>query len=165
MVVFLAAMLTCLLTVRAYVGTVSVIVHEPDSETPLPCRAWVDIGGKRVFNPVTESCTPYARDRSFSCDGHFVIRVLAGKAIIHIERGKEYRPVNKEVVVNKDQTTIVDITLRRWLNMCKDGWYSADMHCHFGVNDLRVLKQLALANDVNFEPILTLWNHQRKLSV
>ena len=161
MVVFLAVTLTCMLTVQADIGTVSVTVHEPGSQTPLPCRAWVDIGGKRVFNQVTESCTPYARDRSFSCDGHFVIRVLAGKAIIHIERGKEYRPVNKEVVVNKDQTTIVDITLRRWLNMCKDGWYSADMHCHFGVNDLRVLKQLALANDVNFEPILTLWNHQR----
>jgi hypothetical protein len=35
------------------------------------------------------------------------------------------------------------------------------MHCHFGLDNLRVLQQLALADDINFEPILTLWNHQR----
>ena len=55
----------------------------------------------------------------------------------------------------------MDVVLQRWVNMTQEGWYSADLHCHFGVHDLRVLKQLALADDVNFEPILTLWNHQR----
>ena len=45
--------------------------------------------------------------------------------------------------------------------MCKEGWYSSDMHCHFGLNNLGILKQLALADDINLEPILTLWNHQQ----
>ncbi|MHC4678632.1 MAG: CehA/McbA family metallohydrolase domain-containing protein, partial [Planctomycetota bacterium] len=100
-------------------------------------------------------------DRSFSCDGHFAIEVPAGSATIHIERGKEYRPTERTVVVEKGRTTKVDIGLRRWINMCAEGWYSADIHCHFGRDDLRVLRQLALADDINFEPILTLWNHQR----
>jgi hypothetical protein len=160
-VVFLMTALVCPLVLKADVGTLSVSVHEPNSKTPLPCRAWLDVGNERVFSPITESCTPYNKDRSFSCDGHFIIKVPPGKATIHVERGKEYWPVDKKVVVHKDQTTKVDITLRRWVNMCKEGWYSADMHCHFGVNELRVLKQLACADDVNFEPILTLWNHQR----
>ena len=160
-IVFLMTALVCPLVLKADIGTLSVSVHEPNSKTPLPCRAWLDVGNERVFSPIAESCTPYNKDRSFSCDGHFIINVPPGKATIHVERGKEYWPVDKEVVVHKDQTTIVDITLRRWVNMCKEGWYSADMHCHFGVNDLRVLKQLARADDVNFEPILTLWNHQR----
>jgi hypothetical protein len=143
-------------------GSISVSVHEPGSKAPLPCRAWVSIAGKRLFQPGPESCTPYARDRSFSCDGSFVIEVPVGKATIHVERGKEYRPIDKEVVVQPAQTTNVDITLERWVNMYKEGWCSADMHCHFGLGDLRVLKQLALADDINFEPLLTLWNHQTK---
>ena len=142
-------------------GTLSVSVHESSSQNPLPCRAWVNVGGERIFRPLTESCTAYAKDRSFSCDGHFRIKVPAGKAVIHVERGKEYWPVKEEVVVSEGETTKVDITLKRWINMCEKGWYSGDMHCHFGLKDVRVLKQLALADDVNFEPILTLWNHQR----
>jgi len=80
--------------------------------------------------------------------------------VIHAERGKEYWPVDKEIVVDKGRTANIEITLKRWVHMSKQGWYSSDIHCHFGLNDLKVLKQLALADDVNFEPILTLWNHQ-----
>ncbi|MHC4070813.1 MAG: CehA/McbA family metallohydrolase [Planctomycetota bacterium] len=159
-VVLLGMVLACLPALGADTGEVSVTVHKPGTGNPLPCRAWVSIGNKRLFNAATESCTSYARDRSFSCDGQFVIDVPAGKAVIHVERGKEYWPVDKEIVVEPGQTTTVAITLKRWVNMSKEGWYSSDIHCHFGLNDLRILKQLALADDVNFEPILTLWNHQ-----
>ena len=159
-VVLLGIVLACMPAIGADTGKVSVIVHEPGTEHPLPCRAWVSIGNNHLFNPVTESCTSYARDRSFSCDGQFVIDVPAGKAVIHIERGKEYWPVDKEIIVEQDKTAKVEIVLKRWINICEEGWYSSDIHCHFGLNDLRILKQLALADDVNFEPILTLWNHQ-----
>ncbi len=160
-IVLLGALLACQPAVGADMGTISVAVHEPGSEVPLPCRAWVSVAGKRLFNPAVESCTPYAKDRSFSCDGRFVIEVPAGNAVIHIERGKEYRPVDKEVVVQANQTANVDVALERWVNLCKEGWYSADMHCHFGLGNPAVLKQLALADDINFEPLSTLWNHQR----
>jgi len=148
---------------QAGTGTVSVTVHEAGKDTPLPCRAWVEINGERLFKPITPSCTPYTKDRSFSCDGHFAIEVPAGKALIHIERGKEYHTVNKEVTVQENQTTKVDISFVRWINMREKGWYSADMHCHFGVNDIHVLKQTALADDINFEPVLTVWNHQKNI--
>jgi hypothetical protein len=159
-VVLLGIVLTCIPAIGANTGKVSVVVYEPRTEHPLPCRAWVSIGNNHLFNPVTESCTSYSKDRSFSCDGQFVIDVPAGKAMIHVERGKEYLPVDKEIIVEASQTSRVEIVLKRWINMCEEGWYSSDLHCHFGLNDLRVLKQLALADDVNFEPILTLWNHQ-----
>ena len=159
-VVLLWVVLVCLPVIGADTGKVSVTVHEHGTENPLPCRAWVSIGDERLFNPATKSCTSYAKDRSFSCDGQFVIEVPAGKTVIHVERGKEYWPVDKEIVVESNQTSKVEITLKRWINMCEEGWYSSDIHCHFGLDDLRILKQLALADDVNFEPILTLWNHQ-----
>jgi len=152
--------LVCPHSLRADPGELSVFVHEPASDAPLACRAWVEAGGERFFEPVTESSTPYKKDGSFSCNGRFVINVPAGKATIHVERGKEYLPVDKEVQVKKDEVIQVDITLKRWIHMVKGGWYSADMHCHFGVKDVNVLKQLALADDVDFEPVLTLWNQR-----
>jgi hypothetical protein len=159
--IFLVVVLVCTPVLGAGTGDISVTINESGSEVLLPCRAWVNIGDERLFNPTTKSCTPYGRDESFSCNGSFVMTVPAGKATVHIERGKEYWPVNKEVTVEPNQTTHVNITLKRWINMCRDGWYSADLHCHFGLDNLRVLKQLALADDINLEPILTLWNHQR----
>lgn len=148
---------------QAINGKLSVTVREDGSKTPLPCRAWVDIPDtdKRYFIALTESCTTYDRDRSFSCNGHFVIEVPAGKAIIHIERGNEYIPVNQKAVVHENKTTQVDITLKRWANMVEEGWYSADIHCHFGVDNPRVLKQTALADDVNMEPVLSVWHGRR----
>ena len=63
---------------------------------PLHCRAWVEVGGERLFRPsAPASCTPYPRDRSFSCDGNFTIDIPGDRALIHVERGKEYRPVNR----------------------------------------------------------------------
>ena len=156
----LITIFACTNPLQADTGTVSVTVNEIGRDTPLPCRAWVELGDERLFKPVTPSCIPYKKDRSFSCEGHFVIKVPAGKALIHIERGKEYRPIDKEIIVRENQTTKINITLERWVNMREQGWYSADMHCHFGVDDLDVLKQTALADDINFEPVLTVWNHQ-----
>jgi hypothetical protein len=160
-VIFCVTVLACHFALGADTGDVSVTIHEPGSKVLLPCRAWVSVGDERLFSPATQSSTPYAKDKSFSCNGSFVITVPTGKATIHIERGKEYRPVDKEVTVETNQTTHVEITLKRWINMYREGWYSADMHCHFGLDNLTVLKQLALADDINLEPILTLWNHQR----
>jgi hypothetical protein len=142
-------------------GELSVNIYESNNHVPLPCRAWISVGDQRFFNPATKSCTPYPKDRSSSCDGHFAIKVPTGKAVIHIERGKEYFPVEKEIIITKNQTTKVDIALKRWISMYKESWYSSDMHCHFGLNNLEILKQLALADDINLEPILTLWNHQQ----
>ena len=158
--VLLGMMLVCLPALGADTGDVSVTVREAGVQAPLPCRAWVSVGNKRFFEPEPGSGTSYVKDRSFSCDGRFVMKVPVGKAVIHVERGKEYWPVDKEIVVEKGQTAKVEITLKRWVHMSKEGWYSCDIHCHFGLNDLKVLKQLSLADDVNFEPILTLWNHQ-----
>jgi len=138
-------------------ATLSVTIHEPGSKTLLPCRAWVQAGNRRLFNPLTKTCTPYPKDRSFSCDGEFSILAPPGKAVIHVERGKEYWPVDQEAVVDGDTPQDVAIELKRWVNMVQEGWYSADLHVHFGNGEPQVLKQLALADDVNFLPVFSLW--------
>lgn len=139
-------------------GVLTVTVREPDRDAPLPCRAWVDAAGQRLYEPRTPGCTPYRADRSFSCGGMFAMEVPAGPAVVHVERGKEYRPVDQRVDVKADGETAIEIRLSRWVHMRVEGWYSADMHVHFGATDERVLRQLTRADDVNVVPALTYWN-------
>lgn len=124
----------------------------------IPARVWVDADGERHFKPEAPStCVPYRNDRSFSCDGQFEMRIPVGSATIHVERGKEWLPVDQEIRVTKDQTLSKTIVMKRWINMPAEGYYSTDMHVHFGYDDLRVLKQLALADDVHLVPAFTYW--------
>ena len=129
-----------------------------DSGQLTPARAWVDAGGKRLFRPaVPDTTTPYARDRSFSCDGTFTMVTPSGPAVVHIEKGHEFLPTNVEVDVPDGATVTSTIQIRRWVDMAAAGWFSADLHVHLGHDDLRVLRQLALADDVHLIPSFTYW--------
>ncbi len=148
----------------------NVRVREHGSQELLPCRAWVEAGGKRLFRPSDSSCAPYERDRSFACDGQFSIPVPPGPAVVHVERGKEYISVDEPITVGQGPSQEITIELKRWIDMRQRGWYSADMHVHFIHEnrrltepkrleaDIRVLKLMALADDVNFVPVLSYWN-------
>ncbi len=148
---------------HAQTTMLSVTVREPNDSAPLPCRAWVTSAGRQLYRPLTKSCTPYEKDQSFSCDGYFAMTVPAGEITIHLERGKEYLVVEREVFVKPNQTNHVEVVLKRWINMAQQGWYSCDIHCHFGVNNLNTLRQSALADDINFQPVLTFWNHKKNI--
>ncbi len=126
----------CVASAYSASSAISVTVREQGGRQLLPCRAWIESHGQRLFNPVAQSCLPYQRDRSFSCNGKFVIEVSVGKAIVHVERGKEYYPVNRQVVVPAEGTVEIDIELERWVNMIEAGWYSADIHFHFAADNL-----------------------------
>jgi hypothetical protein len=150
-------MLSAAMPVVAEPVDLSVQIVDQDSQ-PLPCRAWVDAGGQRYFEPVRpSSCTPYSRDRSFSCNGRFEISVPAGRAVVHLERGKEYAPVDQTIELVSGQASELTITLRRWIDMPAEGWFSSDMHVHLGVDKPPVLRQLALADDVHVTPVFTYW--------
>lgn len=141
----------------AQAATLSVKVVDPAGQL-LPCRAWVTAGGQRLFEPqAPASCTPYHRDRSFSCDGEFSITVPDGPVVVHVERGKEYLAVDHEVRVAAGPAQQETIILRRWLDMPGEGWFSGDLHVHLGVDNPQVLRQLALADDVHLTPVFTYW--------
>ncbi|MCR9292726.1 MAG: CehA/McbA family metallohydrolase [bacterium] len=125
---------------------------------PVSARAWVDSQGQRLFqpSPVTPT-TAYEQDQSFSCDGRFVIDVPPGEFLVHVERGKEYVPVDQRLMVQAGQRLEHKLQLQRWIDMKSLGWYSADLHVHLGYDNLAVLKQLALADDVNLLPSFTYW--------
>lgn len=132
------------------------IVDERGKVTP--ARVWIQTGGTRLFIPsAPDTATVYARDRSFSCDGLFSMEIPAGNAVFHIEKGKEYIPVDYKIRVEACKTIEETIQLKRWINMPSEGWYSADLHVHLGQDNPRILRQLALADDVHLVPAFTYW--------
>lgn len=141
-----------------------IVVRVEDGEGNVtPARAWVDAAGKRLFEPIdSETATPYARDRSFSCDGFFSMFVPAGKAVVHVEKGKEFLPVDVEMDVPAGNTIEKTIRIERWIDMPDSGWYSADLHVHLGQDNPRILRQLALADDVHLIPAFTYWLRGRR---
>ncbi len=142
----------------ASTGTLRVTVHEEGSSSPLPCRAWVKVGEDYHFMPQEDESTPYKKDQSFSCMGRFTMKIPVGPAIVHVERGKEYVPVDLPVEIQAGKARDLKIALRRWIDMPAQGWYSAELHNHFGHDRIKVLKQLALADDIHWLPSFTYWN-------
>lgn len=159
-------MLRLLLTILLSVGTANaaersgtIAVRVLDAQMKLlPVRAWVDADGKRHFQPTAPAgATPYERDRSFSCDGQFTMKLPAGKAILHLEKGKEWFAIDRQVNIPAGATNELTVYLHRWVNLTDDGWFSADLHVHFGHDRPEVLKQLALADDVHVVPAFSAW--------
>jgi hypothetical protein len=144
-------------------GIVRVRIVGPNGEAT-PARAWVDdASGNRLFQPREPStCTPYPRDRSFSCDGWFELAAPAGRVVVHVEKGKEYTPVDRTVELRSGGVTDVSIRLDRWVDMPARGYYSADLHVHFGHDNPVVLRQLSLADDVHVVPAFTYWLRGRE---
>ncbi|MCH2203454.1 MAG: CehA/McbA family metallohydrolase [Fuerstiella sp.] len=138
-------------------GRVAVrIVDEQGNLTP--ARAWVKVGDRRFYEPSSpDTATPYRGDGSFSCDGSFTMEVPIGSAVVHVEKGKEFRPQDVDVVVSEGVTVTKTIQVQRWIDMPARGWYSADLHVHLGFDNPRVLKQLSLADDVHLIPSFTYW--------
>lgn len=166
---------TTTLTTHAAQLTVNII---DQNGAPLPCRAWVDIkggppDGQRLFNPNADpegkafnsGVVAYAKDKSFACDGQFTLQIPTGDAIIHIERGKEYIPVNLPVTIQSDTAAPITITLRRWINMPAENFYSADHHVHFGNDNLDTLKLLSRADDLHLLPAFSYWVTPHRLKV
>jgi len=75
----------------------------------------------------------------------FRLELLPGKYTFTVERGKEYFPETREVLVGPGQPPIT-FRLRRWVNMAEAGWFSGDGHNHRNPVEL---PNVMLAEDVN----------------
>ncbi len=144
-------------TTWAETATLHVEVIDAQGE-PLPFRGWVRTENEQHFQPhQPETVTPYTRDQSSSCDGWFEMRLPAGTAHLHIEKGKEWLPVDLPVTLEANQTERLTVPLKRWIDMPARGYYSSDLHIHFGNEDPRILAQLAQADDLHLVPAFSFW--------
>lgn len=95
---------------------------------------------------------------SFVIQGECQLQVPNGHYRIIGAHGPEYERVEKSITVSGDGETAVTLPLRPWIRMWKLGWWSGDLHVHRSPDDVR---DLVLAEDLNFCPDITAWAHRR----
>jgi hypothetical protein len=69
--------------------------------------------------------------RWFYGDGTFRLRAPAGRVHVEVRKGLEYRSLSLDLDVPPGGTAKKTVTLTRWIDMPKRGWYAADVHLHY----------------------------------
>ncbi len=141
-----------------------VIVDSFDG-TPVAARFYIRDSGGEWFHARSAlpagSAVPYAKRRSeasvevhTSLSAHpFEAELPPGSYTLTVERGKEYLPSAKSVVV-EEAPVEVELGLRRWISMAEYGWYSGETHVH---RSMAELPNLIVAEDLNVALPLTYW--------
>ena len=83
----------------------------------------------------------------------WVAELPPGNYTITVERGKEWRPLVREIVV-KDESINLELPVERWVNMAAEGWYSGETHVHRTLADL---PNVMLAEDLNVAFPISYW--------
>ncbi len=116
----------------------------------------------------------FFQSQIYRADGEHV-ELPAGKYNVTFTRGPEYIPQKMQLIVPPNVSSYeATFTLKRWINMEKLGWYSADHHVHAagcshydspeeGVKTIDMWRQ-ALGEDLNVAAVLAWgpsWYHQK----
>ena len=88
----------------------------------------------------------------------FQLLLEPGKYRIRAEHGKESMPAETEITVGSEESEL-QLTLKRFANMPKQGWYSGDTHVHRSMADL---PNLVMAEDLNVALPLNYWVRDSK---
>ena len=83
----------------------------------------------------------------------FETRLKPGHYQLTVERGKEYVPITREFTIDQAPVSL-RVSLKRWINMARRGWFSGDTHVHRTLDEL---PNVLLAEDLNVAFPLTYW--------
>ena len=114
-------------TRRATAARISVAASPTRSGTGrffAPDAAWIHADEARVRG---EQAMEY---RYFHTAGTDTVTVAAGRTIVEVWHGPEYRTTRHEVVVRAGETRNVRISLSRLSNLRSRGWWGGDLHVH-----------------------------------
>ncbi|MAT69418.1 MAG: hypothetical protein CMJ58_07815 [Planctomycetaceae bacterium] len=140
-------------------------VFDAATGAPLPARVTVhnaqgewllanSAGGTAVHYDCRQARFPDSQEvhATVSADP-FEVTLQPGVYTVRVERGKEFIPAVRQVVVG-DGPVRLEFRLRRWIDMAERGWYSGDVHVHRGVDEL---PNVMLAEDLNVAFPLSFW--------
>ncbi|MDQ8204669.1 CehA/McbA family metallohydrolase [Pelagicoccus sp. SDUM812003] len=87
-----------------------------------------------------------AGDRVFHHEGVFEVDLPAGKTELYFVRGFEYEPEKLELSLAPGEVLERTVTLNRFADLEKEGWYSGSTHSHvnYGANLLNSLENLMM---------------------
>lgn len=105
-------------------GALRGTVIDASTRSPIPCTVSITdangnvVGGNRSFTP------------GFRSDGYFEQLLPAGKTVVKVARGFEFRALERVVVVQAERTLDLKIMLERVVDLRSRGWYGGESHAH-----------------------------------
>jgi len=143
------------------------VVVDEHSGLPLAARVYLQSASGDWFHAESTSPTgsavryaktnwvnPRAVEVHTTLSAHpFRAELPPGDYAVTVERGKEYFPLTRRVVVRNEPLRL-DLPLRRWINLAEHGWFSGETHVH---RTLEELQNIVLAEDLNVAFPLSFW--------
>ena len=148
-------------------GTIEAKIVDKDSGKPFDARVYAWGSNDSIY--AARKSINYRRQKNWlkpigntgfhftTIDNGFIVDLPEGRAKLLIEKGKEYRPVTKEIAVKAGQTMKIEVELERWIDMAKLGWYSGDMHVHRNLDEM---DSIMLAEDLNVASCQMYFNYE-----
>ena len=106
---------------------------------------------------------PYTRTTQFYSTGNSRVVLPPGLYKLKLYKGTEYDVQARDVQIDTDEGVELKVAMSRWVNMPKEGWYSADDHIHVSrpLQELNpVISKWMQAEDVHVANLLQFgsWN-------
>ncbi len=106
---------------------------------------------------------PYWKEPvEYQTPGEFSITLPEGRWRIAVDHGMEYVPVVEEITLRGERARSRTITLRRWIDLPSEGWWSGDVHVHHPTverSQREFLLRYARATDVHVVNVLEMGHH------
>jgi hypothetical protein len=135
----------------AATGELEVRVVDAESGQPLAARMHLkDAKGK----PVKPPKVPFWKDH-FVFNGVIVLELNTGMYTFELETGPEYRIQTGYFQIDRGATDTKSVSMSRFVDMKKEGWWSGDLHIHRAPEDMDLLMR---AEDLHIGPVITWWN-------
>ena len=137
-------------------GELELTVVDGDTKEVIPCRIHltnakgkpVKIGGESIF---------YKSHSVFP--GKATLALPPGQYVFEIERGPEYPVMSGHFEMDRSSVDTKTVTLQRFVNMAKEGWWAGETHIHRPKEQIELLMR---AEDLYVCPVITWWNDQNQ---
>src|SRR6266498_2950701 len=93
-------------------------------------------------------------EQNFVTGGDFDLELAPGRYTLSAERGPEFLPISSTLQLAPGEEHKETLSIKRWIEMNRLGWYSGDLHNHRRPDEMA---RLLLAEDLNLAPTLTDW--------
>jgi len=135
-------------------GNLHAVILDRDSARPVPARCYLT--GSDGRNWVPSGAVTYVKPPEFDfiAPGEFQVPLPPGQYTLRVERGTEFRRVQRAIEIRPGEIYEERIDLERWAAMNARGWYSGDLHNH---REWREMPQILLSEDLNLAPTITRW--------
>lgn len=119
--------------VAAQTGEIQIRVVDAATKQPIAARVWLQAAdgsypGDRIG--LVHDKWPNLDAHAVFIDGEKTFTLPPGKTLLKISRGPQYELVEREVEVAADKQVMLDIALKKVIDLRARGWVAGDAHLH-----------------------------------